>query len=103
MNWQPLPLPARKRLLQAESPARLKLFCSFKTPDSKASAKSPNEFCVRRALIQRRKERAKRRYPPQAERINGSGVRWRAVFENTCLEKWRLDPVPTESRNLLKL
>src|SRR5205809_3256173 len=70
MNSQQAPLPVRKRPLQGERPARIKLFFAFKTPDSKASAKSPNEFCVLRALIQRRQERTKRRYPLPQERIS---------------------------------
>src|SRR5207247_10067667 len=81
MNWQPLPLPARKRLLQAEPPARLKLFCSSKTPDSKASAKSPSEFCVLHALIQRREERTERRCPHEAVEIKELGVRRRRMRE----------------------
>jgi hypothetical protein len=53
-------------------------------------------------LIQRRKERAKRRYPPQAERINASGVGRRRVLENARAKKGRFNPDWIESRNLRK-
>jgi hypothetical protein len=51
-------------------------------------------------LIQRRKERAKRRYPRQAGRINASGVRGRGVLENARAKKWRRNPDRIERRNL---
>ena len=54
-------------------------------------------------MIQRRKERAKRRYPPQAERINASGVRGRRVLENASEKKERLNPVRSQSWNWRKL
>src|SRR5258708_19323548 len=103
MNSQQAPLPGRKRPLPGERPARIKLFSSFKTPDSKASAKSPNEFCVLRALIQRREERTERRYPLPRERISGSGVRGRRMLEDACAKKRGLDPNRIESWNLQKL
>src|SRR5438045_8423509 len=87
MNSQRASLPVRKRPLPGERPARIKSFFSFKTPDSKTSAKSPNEFCVLRALIQRREERTERRYPLPRERISGSGVRGRRVRENVNAEQ----------------
>lgn len=92
MNSQRAPLPAQIGLLPGERPARIKSFLSFKTPDSKASAKSPNEFCVQRALIQRREERTERRYPLSRERISGSGVHRRRVRENVGAEEERLNP-----------
>jgi len=92
MNSQRAPLPVRKRPPPGERPARIKSFFSFKTPDLKASAKSPNEFCVLRALIQRREERTERRYPLPRERISGSGVRRRRVRENVSAEQGRLNP-----------
>src|SRR5947208_16531025 len=92
MNSQRAPLPVRKRPLPGERPARIKSFFSFKTPDSKASAKSPNEFCVLRALIQRGEERTERRYLLPRERISGSGVRRRRVRENVSAEQERLNP-----------
>src|SRR5205809_4701515 len=73
MNWQLAALLARKRSPAGKSPALPKFVFSFKAPDLKTRASTPEQLkpcCVRRALIQRRKERAKRRYPPQAERIN---------------------------------
>jgi len=66
----------------------------------------PKQFkpcCVRRALIQRRKERAKRRYPPLAETTNASGVRRRPMLENACAKKRRLNPVRAQRRNFGKL
>src|SRR5205823_12204552 len=103
MNSQQAPLPVRKRALPGERPARIKLFFSFKTPDSKVSAKSPNEFCVLRALIQRREERTERRYPLPRERISGSGVRRGRMLKDARRKKWRFDPLWTESRNLRKM
>src|SRR5438046_2351290 len=103
MNSQRAPLPVRKRPLPGTRPPRIKLFFSFKIPDSKASAKSPNEFCVLRALIQRREERAERRYPLPRERISGSGSRWGRVLEDARCKKRRFDPLWTESRNLRKM
>jgi len=103
MNSQRAPLPVRKRSLRGERPARRKSFFSFKTPDSKASAKSPNEFCVLRALIQRREERTERRYPLPRERISGSGGRWGRMLKDARRKKWRFDPLWTESRNLRKM
>src|SRR6266496_3714420 len=100
------PLLVRKRRLPQKPPASLKLFFSSKTPDLETRASTPDQFkpcCVRRALIQRRKERAKRRYPPQAERINASGVRWRRVLENACAKKRRLNPTRSQRRNFGKL
>src|SRR5437899_3287449 len=83
-----------------------KIIFFIKTPDLKTRASTPEQFkpcCVRRALIQRRKERAKRRYPPQAERINASGVRWRRMLENACAKKRRCNPDRIESGNLRRL
>jgi len=54
-------------------------------------------------LIQRHKERAKRRYPRQAGRINASGVRRRGVLENARAKKWRRNPDWIERRNLREL
>jgi len=54
-------------------------------------------------LIQRRKERAKRRYPPEAEKINASGVRRWRVLENARAEKRRRNPDRIERQNLRKL
>jgi len=106
MNWKRAALLARKRLPAGKSPALPKQFFSFKTPELKTRASTPEQFkpcCVRRALIQRRKERAKRRYPLQAERINASGVRWRRVLENACAKKRRCNPDRIESGNLRRL
>src|SRR6266516_3659212 len=106
MNWQLAALLARKRSPAGKSPALPKYFFSFKTPELKTRASTPEQFkpgCVRRALIQRRKERAKRRYPPEAERINASGVRRRRVLENACAKKWRLNPARGQRRNFGKL
>src|SRR5437867_9634364 len=103
MNWKRAALLARKRLPAGKSPALPKQFFSFKTPELKTRASTPEQFkpcCVRRALIQRRKERAKRRYPPQAERINASGVRGRRVLESACAKKRRLNPTRSQRRNL---
>src|SRR5437867_2396273 len=99
MNSQQAPLPVRKRPLPGERPARIKLFVSFKTPDSKASAKSPNEFCVLRALIQRREERTERRCPHEAGGINGSGVRRRRMREDMRAKKERLNPRGAQHRD----
>src|SRR6266699_2410334 len=96
------PPPARRRLPTGKSPALPKYFFSSKTPDLETRASTPEQFkpcCVRRALIQRRKERTRRRYPPEAERINASGVRWRRVLENACAKKWRLNPALDQRRN----
>src|SRR5947208_12045914 len=102
MNSQRAPLPVRKRPLPGERPARIKSFFSFKTPDSKASAKSPNEFCVLRALIQRGEERTERRYLLPRERISGSGVRRRRVRENVSAEQERLNPRSEEHTSELQ-
>src|SRR5436305_1736708 len=106
MNWQRAALLARKRSPAGKSPALPKYLFSFKTPDLKTRASTPEQFepcCVRRALIQRRKERAKRRYPPQAERTNASGVRGRRMLENACAKKRCCNPDRIESRNLQRL
>src|SRR5437773_2093234 len=106
MNWQRAALLARKRSPAGKPPALPKYFFSFKPPDLKTRASTPQQFkpcCVRRALIQRRKERAKRRYPPQAEGTNASGVRWRRVLEKACAKKRRLNPARDQRRNFGKL
>src|SRR5947207_10979596 len=99
-------LPVPNRSLPEKSPASLKSFFSSKTPDLETRASTPEQFkpcCVRRVLIQRRKERTQRRHPPEAERINASGVcRWR-VFKNTCAEKRCRNPDRIESGNLRRL
>ena len=59
-------------------------------------------FCVRRTLIQRRDERAKRRCPRDAGRTNGSGVHWRRVREDVRAKKERPDPGRGQRRNLRK-
>src|SRR5260370_35708711 len=100
MNSQQAPLPVRKRPLPGERPALIKLFFSFKTPDSKASAKSPNEFCVLRALIQRREERTERRYPLPRERISGSGGRCGRMLKDARRKKWRFAPPGGKNGNL---
>jgi hypothetical protein len=53
-------------------------------------------------LIQRRKERAKRRYPPQTARINASGAYRRRVREDVRAKKERLHPSGAECRDLRK-
>src|SRR5438093_3974591 len=106
MNWKREALLARKRLPAGKSPALPKQFFSFKTPELKTRASTPEQFkpcCVRRALIQRRKERAKRRYPLKAERINASGVRGRRMLENECAKERRRNPDRIERQNLRKL
>src|SRR5213078_390132 len=106
MNWQRAALLARKRSPAGKPPALPKYFFSFKTPDLRTRASTPEQFkpcCVRRALIQRRKERAKRRHPPQAERTNASGVRRRRMLENACAEKRCCNPDRIESGNLRRL
>src|SRR5439155_20782295 len=100
------PLLVRKRRLPQKPPASLKLFFSSKTPDLETRASTPEQFkpcCVRRALIQRRKERAKRRYPLKAERINASGVRGRRMLENECAKERRRNPDRIERQNLRQL
>src|SRR5438876_6529554 len=100
------PLLVRKRRLPQKPPASLKLFFSSKTPDLRTRASTPEQFkpcCVRRALIQRRKERAKRRHPPQAERTNASGVRRRRMLENARAKKRRLNPAWGQRRNFGEL
>jgi len=59
-------------------------------------------ICVRRTLIQRRDERAKRRCPRDAGRTNGSGVHWRRVREDVRAKKERPDPGRGQRRNLRK-
>ena len=106
MSSQSAWIPASKQTIGEKPRTKSKIFFASKTPDLKTRASTPEQFkpcCVRRALIQRCKERAKRRYPLEAKRINASGVCRRRVLKNTCAKKRRCDPDRIESRNLRRL
>src|SRR5438094_3606636 len=99
------PLLVRKRRLPQKPPASLKLFFSSKAPDLETRAATPEQFkpcCVRRALIQRRKERAKRRYPPQAERINAFRRAWAARARKCTRQEMAIEPSTGSTPELWK-
>ena len=105
MSSQSAWIPASKQTIGEKPRTKSKIFFASKTPDLRARRQSPEHSicCVRRALIQRRKERTERRYPLEAKRINGSGVCRRRVLKNTCAKKRRCNPDRIESRNLRRL
>src|SRR5436305_10148439 len=106
MSWKRTALLARKRSPAGKSPALPKYFFSFKTPDLETRASTPEQFklcCVRRALIQRRKERAKRRYPPQAERINAFRSEQAARARKYMRQEMPIEPGTGSTPEFLKI
>src|SRR5215475_13297848 len=93
MNSQSASIPVSKRTTEEKPRIRSKIFFSFITPDLKARRNRRNEFCVLRALIQRRYERTVPRCPHEAGQSTDQECAGGACAKRCALRKSGLTQV----------